>query len=210
MTLGHQNNASDPVNLTLNYGFLEGECRKAINAVGLEPSVGFLHDFSDYQTKQSLVYDLQEPFRWLVDLCVIHAFESGRLKLHDFYFTGDDYRYRFEAEAKQRFIEVLREGFNAGVTHKGRVLKWDTVIEEKAIELGRFLVGKRSSFDFMEPTPKLRRQDSQELRSKILALSGSQARLLGIGKSTLHYLRRNASTRKTFNTYARTLHRLEA
>jgi len=52
-----QNNASDPVNAALNYGygFLEGECRKAINSVGLEPSVGFLHDFSDYQTKQSLV-----------------------------------------------------------------------------------------------------------------------------------------------------------
>jgi CRISPR/Cas system-associated endonuclease Cas1 len=29
-------------------------------------AVGFLHDFSAYQTKQSLAYDLQEPFRWLV------------------------------------------------------------------------------------------------------------------------------------------------
>ena len=67
MTSSHQNNASDPVNAALNYGygFLEGECRKAINSIGLEASVGFLHDFSDYQTKQSLAYDLQEPFRWL-------------------------------------------------------------------------------------------------------------------------------------------------
>ena len=65
MTSSHQNNASDPVNLALNYayGVLEGECRRAINTVGLEASVGFLHDFSSYQTKQSLVYDLQEPFR---------------------------------------------------------------------------------------------------------------------------------------------------
>jgi CRISP-associated protein Cas1 len=65
MTSSHQNNASDPINLALNYayGVLEGECRAAINAVGLEPSVGFLHEFSSYQTKQSLVYDLQEPFR---------------------------------------------------------------------------------------------------------------------------------------------------
>ena len=72
MTTSHQNNATDPVNAALNYGygFLEGECRRAINAVGLEPSVGFLHDFSDYQTKQSLVYDLEEPFRWLIDLTV--------------------------------------------------------------------------------------------------------------------------------------------
>ena len=70
----------------------------AINAAGLEPSVGFLHDFSNYQTKQSLAYDLQEPFRWLVDLSVIQAFESKTLELRDFYFTGDDYRYRFEVK----------------------------------------------------------------------------------------------------------------
>jgi CRISPR-associated protein Cas1 len=107
MTISNQNNASDRVNLALNYayGVLEGECRRAINAVGLEPSVGFLHDLSDYQTKQSLVYDLQEPFRWLVDVSVIQAFESRALELSDFYFTGDDYRYRFETQAKQRFID---------------------------------------------------------------------------------------------------------
>jgi CRISPR-associated protein Cas1 len=83
MTSSHQNNASDPVNLALNYayGVLEGECRRAINAVGVEPSVGFLHDFSTYQTKQSLAYDLQEPFRWLSDISVIEAFESEALKL---------------------------------------------------------------------------------------------------------------------------------
>jgi CRISPR-associated protein Cas1 len=82
MTTSRPNNASDPVNLALNYGygFLEAECRMAINAIGLEPSVGFLHEFSDYQTKQSLVYDLQEPFRWLVDLTVMQAFESGKLE----------------------------------------------------------------------------------------------------------------------------------
>jgi len=93
-------------------------CGVAINVVGLEPSVGFLHDFSDYQTKESLVYDLQEPFRWLVDLSVVHAFESGALDLHDFYFTGDDYRYRFETHAKQRFIEALRQRFNSGVIYR--------------------------------------------------------------------------------------------
>jgi len=84
MTSSHQNDATDPVNAALNYGYgvLEGECRRAINAVGLEPSVGFLHDFSNYQTKQSLIYDLQEPFRWLIDLTVMQAFESRTLA-HD-------------------------------------------------------------------------------------------------------------------------------
>jgi len=210
MTMTHQNNASDPFNAALNYGygFLEAECRMAINAVGLEPSVGFLHDFSDYQTKQSLVYDLQEPFRWLVDLAVVQAFESGTLKLHDFHFTGDDYRYRFEAEAKQRFIEVLRDRFNAGVAYKGRVLKWDTVIEQKATELGRFLTRKASRLDFEEPSPGLDSQDSRELRTKILALT--QAREIGIGKSTLHYLRNRAKAQKSLTVYSSVMDRIQA
>lgn len=36
----HQMNASDPVNVLLNYGYsvLESQCRKALNSVGLEPT----------------------------------------------------------------------------------------------------------------------------------------------------------------------------
>ncbi len=203
MTSSHQNNASDPVNLALNYayGVLEGECRRAINTVGLEPSVGFLHDFSDYQTKQSLVYDLEEPFRWLADLSVIQAFESGVLDLPDFYFTGDDYRYRFEPEAKLRFIGILRVKFNSGTRYNGRVLKWDTIIEQKAIELARCLAVKSRFLDFSEPAPVLERTDNKALRAKIQSLTQSKARRLGIGKSTLHYLRQRAISTKPFKIY---------
>jgi CRISPR-associated protein Cas1 len=143
MTSSHQNNASDPVNLALNYayGVLEGECRKAINAAGFEPSVGFLHEFSSYQTKHSLVYDFQESFRWLANVTVMEAFESGALDLHDF-FTGDDYKYRFETEAKRRFLDLFRGRFNVGVRCNARVLRWDTVIEQKALEPGRYLLGR--------------------------------------------------------------------
>jgi CRISPR-associated protein Cas1 len=210
MTSSHQNNASDPVNLALNYvyGVLEGECRTAINIVGLEPSMGFLHDFSDYQTKQSLVYDLQEPFRWLADTAVVEAFESGVLDLPVFYFTGDDYRCRFEIEAKRRFIELLRKHFNSGVEYGGRVLKWDTVIELKTAELGRYLVDKSRKLDFSEPSPTLNRMDDRELRDGILSLSRSRARRIGIGKSTLHYLRRNARGERSFKVYGKVRKRL--
>jgi len=182
----------------------------AINAVGLEPSVGFLHDFSDYQTKESLVYDLMEPFRWLVDLSVIQAFESKTLELHDFYFTGDDYRYRFELEAKRRFIDVLRDRFNSGVAYKGRVMKWDTVIQEKAGELGRYLTGRSGTLDFVEPTPVVEREDNLVVRKAILDLTQSEARERGIGKSTLHYLRKNAKSRPSFRIYRNTLNKLES
>ena len=70
---------------------------------------------------------------------MVQAFESKTLELHEFYFTGDDYRYRFELDAKRRFIEVLRARFNSGVVYKGRVTKWDTVVQEKTSELGRYI-----------------------------------------------------------------------
>ena len=206
MTTSHQNNAADPVNAALNYGygFLEGECRRAINAVGLEPSIGFLHDFSDYQTKQSLVYDLEEPFRWLIDLTVMQAFESGQLDVPHFYFTGDDYMFRFDPEAKVRFIGLLRDQFNSGVKYKGRVLKWDTVIQEKMNELARYLNGRSHILDFSDPSPVLERTDNQVVREAILNLSQSEAREHGIGKSTFHYLRKNANVRESFRIYRKT------
>jgi len=133
---------------------------------------------------------------------VIQAFECGVLELHDFYFTGDDYRYRFEVDAKRQFIEVLRERFNSGINYKGRILKWDTVIEQKTNELGQFLVEKLRTLDFVEPTPILERADNRRVRDTILGLSQSEARKRGIGKSTLHYLRKKAVRSSTFNTYS--------
>ena len=206
----HQNNASDPFNAALNYGygFLEAECRMAINAVGLEPAIGFLHEPNAHQTRESLVYDVMEIGRWLVDVSVVMAFESGLLKLRDFFFTGDDYRYRFESEARQRFIDLIRERFNLGALYKGQVLKWDTVIQQKVTELGRFLTGRLSELDFMEPAPSLDRQDDRELRTKILSLTSSEAKRLGIPKQSLHDLRVKSRSGRSFKLYAGTRRKL--
>jgi CRISPR-associated protein Cas1 len=157
----------------------------------------------------SLAVDLQEPFRWIADVAVMEAFESGVLDLPDFYFTGHDYRYRFEPEAKQRFLELLRERFNSGVRYKGRALKWDTVIEQKAAKLGDYFAGRTAKLDFSEPSPILRRIDDRELRRRILTMSQSEAREIGIGKSTLHYLRKKMVSGRSFGPYHKTLNRVE-
>jgi hypothetical protein len=130
------------------------------------------------------------------------------LDLPDFYFTGDDYRYRFEPEAKQRFLELLRERFNSAVRYKGRAFKWDTVIEHKVAELGRFLADRSAKLDFHEPTPTLVRMDDQELRRRILNLSQSNAKALRIQGTTLHYLRKKASSESTFKVYRKVRERL--
>jgi hypothetical protein len=131
------------------------------------------------------------------------------LDLPDFYFTGDDYIYRFEADAKQRFLELLLELFNMGANYKGRLLKWDTIIEQRAMMLGRYLVGRSRSLDFSEPSPKLVRTDDRELRMRILSLRQSEAEKLRIGKSALHYLRKNAIGSDSFTVHKKTRARIE-
>jgi len=180
-----------------------------VNAVGPGSSVGSLHEPSVCQTKQSLVYDLQEPFRWIADVAVMETFESGVLDLPDFYFTGDDYRYRFEIEAKRRFLDLLRARFNTGANCRNRVLKWDSIIEQKATELGKCVTGKIRSVDFLDPSPELTRTDNRELRAKVLPMKQSEAWRLGIGKSTLHYLRSNARRDSSFRASRKVIARLQ-
>jgi hypothetical protein len=146
---------------------------------------------------------LQEPFRWAGDVAVIDAFEGTVLDLPDFYFTGDDYRYRFESEAKQRFLDSLRERFNSEVRYEARALKWESIIEQKAIEFGRFLVDRIGGLDLSEPSPTLSRNVDVGLRRRILSLTQSEAKELKIGKSTLHYLRKRAKTNRRLRTYGR-------
>jgi CRISP-associated protein Cas1 len=79
--------SGDIVNTMLNYGYslLESECLRVINTVGLDPHVGFLHDINS--SKNSLAYDLQEPFRFLVDLAVINLVENGTMNKKCFIVT---------------------------------------------------------------------------------------------------------------------------
>jgi CRISP-associated protein Cas1 len=50
--------------------------RKDINAVGLDPTIGFFMSWQ--RAKTPLVYDIQELFRWLVDLSVLQTREGKK------------------------------------------------------------------------------------------------------------------------------------
>ena len=95
-----------------------------------------------------------------------------------------------------------------GIRYGGRVLKWDTVVEHKVVELSRFLTGRTERLDFSEPSPSLHRIDDLRLRERLVGLSQSDARRLGIGKGTLHYLRRNARSEGSFKVYGKIQRRL--
>ena len=97
-------NASDEINALLNYGYaiLESEIRKAINGIGLDYSIGFLHEIN--QSRTPLVYDIQELFRWLIDVSVIQLLEEKKIKKSDFVIAE---RRIFSCSLKSSIEEVM-------------------------------------------------------------------------------------------------------
>jgi hypothetical protein len=113
-----------------------------------------------------------------------------------------------DVDAKRRFLALLKERFNEGARYRGGIRKWDTIIQLKTLELARYLTHKSKDVNFVEPSPNLVRNDSRETRNRILQLSQEEAKTLGIGKSTLHYLRKHARSDKSFKTYRKVAERI--
>ena len=110
-------NASDEINALLNYGYAiqESEIRKVINAIGLDYSIGFLHEIN--QSRTPLVYDIQELFRWLIDISVIQLLEEKKIKKSDFIIT-ENYHTRLGEDVAKLLIEKINSNFNARYNYK--------------------------------------------------------------------------------------------
>lgn len=76
----------NPYHASLNfaYALLKCDVNKAVNVAGLEPTIGYLHSFQGDGKKDSLVYDLMEPFRASIDYMVLQFFAKTTFKRGDF------------------------------------------------------------------------------------------------------------------------------
>jgi len=204
------NNANNPTDGLLNFGYscLQSCVSRAINMTGLDVSLGYLHE--DKPATTPLLYDLQEPYRFLVDYVVLKMVLSRTFSWNDFYFTSHNFQLRIKPLLLDRYLGLLHDEFNSGVLYDGDRLQWDTLILRKCQELAKFLVGKTNRFELVTPEPVLVREDTRAVRNRIRSLTASEAAKLGIGKSTLHYLRRNARNDGPFKVYGKTVQKLEA
>ena len=198
-------NASDEINALLNYGYaiLESEIRKSINAIGLDYSVGFLHEIN--QSRTPLVYDVQELFRWLIDVSVIQLLEEKKIKKSDFIIT-ENYHTRLGDNVAKLLIEKINSNFNVRYNYKnGKNYSYQIILQDNLQQLGNFVVDKKKEFDFVIPKIKLNRNDNLELSEKILKMTPDERKKLGINKSTLWYIKKNLSEGKTPMVYEKIL-----
>jgi len=105
--------ATDVINALLNYGYsvLAGEISKFINGVGLDSFYGFNH--TNKTSFQSLVYDMIEPFRWLVECAVWKMSDQkskNRISKKQYSFTREGYVV-LEYDLIRKFLEILERTF---------------------------------------------------------------------------------------------------
>jgi CRISPR-associated protein Cas1 len=116
-----RNPALDEFNAMLNYGYgvLYSKVEKACLIAGLEPYLGFLH--SDNYNKKSLVFDLIEQYRDIIDRIVVFQF-TGR-HIRDSFFDKQSKGFMLNKEGKQFFINLINKSFDETVRYKNKNVK---------------------------------------------------------------------------------------
>lgn len=105
-----QHPARDAVNALLNFGyaFLEREVRIAVAGSGLSPETGFFH--SNNGRKDSLIFDLMEPFRQpIIDRFLLRSIHQGVFNADEFVFEKDNNSVRLGAENIRRFCRKYED-----------------------------------------------------------------------------------------------------
>jgi len=145
--------AYDGINNTLNlaYTVLKWKVHRAIIKAKLEPYLGFLH--SEQVGKPSLVCDLMEPYRHLIDDFIIQY--CMKLKKKDFALKREDYssnrkgerEYLNKALAKD-MMKKLSSFFESTIeiprVKHGNRQTVETLINEEALLLANYLRNERS------------------------------------------------------------------
>lgn len=196
----HNRNASDEINALLNYGYslLETEVRRDISTVGLDNAIPFLHELQD--SRSSLVYDLQELFRWLIDLSVIQLLEEKKIKKSDFIVT-ESYCLRLRESGAKMLISKVKTNLNSTAEFKGKNYTYSSILYENVVRFAKGVLNDTPRISFDIPFIKLKRHDTDSMREKILDITPEERKKLGINKSTLWYQKKHIRENKKIKIY---------
>lgn len=102
---------SDPLNVTLDIGYtiLFNYIESFVRLFGFDPYVGVYHRL--WFKRKSLICDLMEPFRCLIDWQVRKAFNTKQCKKNDFILIKNEYVLKHEMNSAytKMFYDVLIE-----------------------------------------------------------------------------------------------------
>lgn len=131
----------DPINAMLSFGYtlLANDCAGALEGVGLDSYVGFLH--RDRPGRKSLALDLMEEMRAvLVDRFVLTLINNRQIREEHFR-TSESGAVEFTDAGRKKFITEWQEHKREQITHPYLQEKicWGLVPHVQALLLARYL-----------------------------------------------------------------------
>jgi len=195
-------NASDPINALLNYGYaiLESMVKKDINTIGLDVSIGYLHEIAP--SKHPLVYDLQELFRYVIDYSIIELLET-KIKKSDF-ITTENYHIRLKPHTAKFLIEKIKDNFNQRYEFRNKQYALENIMFENIRELSKYITGNSKPLEFSIPEIEIKRNDNSQVRDNIISINPEKKKELKINKSTLWYQQKKIKEGRIISVYSKT------
>ena len=144
--------AINKVNAFLNYSYsiIESECYKAIQKVGLDDKIGFIHKPANY--KSPLVYDMQELFRWIAEKIVITNIFEKNVFYNDFVRMNNGI-YRVKDKGIKKLLHWFESEFDNKVKYKNKNYSWLTMFYIHSLQIKNYINSKVRSLDFSKPIP---------------------------------------------------------
>ena len=177
--------------------------------MGLLPEIGFVHEVAP--SKFPLAYDLQEPFRWLVDLSVVEVIRDAKLDRKADFIVTENYHVRLRPKAAQALMDRLSANLNRKVTVEGRSFAFETLIQELARRLSRNLTGAKGRLDLSYPFAVGESGHvGTDLKDRVAAMTYAEGRAFGLSKAGLWDMKRRASQGKPLKLYRKVSRRLPA
>ena len=143
---GRDQNAADPVNIALNYGYgiLYSEIERACILAGLDPFFGYLH--TDRYGKPSMVLDLIEAYRpVIVDRTIITLVVQKQLSDGDI--EGSGASMLLTKDARRKIADAVLKRLHTEVQYRGKRRKFQEIIAEDARNIVRYLLGQNEAYE---------------------------------------------------------------
>ncbi len=140
---------TDPVNSLLSFGYalLRHDVQSAINIVGFDPYLGYLH--LERYGRPSLALDLMEEFRPLVvDAMVLAAINKGALCAADFVSEPISHAVSLTSEGLKIFLRLYEQKKQSKFKHPvmGRQCTYQEAFELQARLLAKYLMGETDKY----------------------------------------------------------------
>ena len=139
---------------------------------------------------------------------MIQLLEENKLKKSHFILT-ENYHIRLKPETAKLLVEKIKYNFNLKVSYGKKYFAYQNILNSNISQLAQFVGDRKKTLEIRVPPIRINRDDNLELREKILNMSPEERKKLGIGKSTLWYLKKNVMSKDKMKIYDKILEKIK-